>query len=225
MRLSRLPAALAATLVLALAHASCGGSDSPAAPGDDDDDDDPPVVTTGSLQASVTADGNPRGGVSIRLVTAATGQTLRTQSTSTAGTTLFTELAAAAYDVQITVPSGFALATGESLSKRLTVTANNQTNTSFALVTSSSSNTQVINIQGFTFAPADVTIARGTTVQWVNPSSTLHTVTPQGHSEWSSATLATANSTFSHTFNTAGVYNYFCQPHQGAGMIGVIRVQ
>ena len=213
-------------LLVALALAACGGGGSPADPGDDDDDDDNPTVTTGSIQAAVTADGAARGGVSVRLLEAATGQTRATQATGSSGTTVFSNLPAASYDVQVTPPTGFALATGESGSKRVTVSANNQSTVSFALAsTGGGGNVRVINIAGLSFSPADVTVARGTTVRWENPSSLLHTVTPDGHTEWQSATLATAGSSFSHTFNTAGVYTYYCEPHQGSGMTGVIRVQ
>jgi plastocyanin len=30
---------------------------------------------------------------------------------------------------------------------------------------------------------------------------------------------------YSHTFTTAGTYNYFCRPHCGAGMTATITVQ
>ena len=213
-------------LLTALLMAACGGGDNPAEPEPDDDgDENPPAATTGSIQALVTADGAPRAGVTVRLVAAATGQTQGTQSTGTTGSALFGNLPVASYDVQVTPPTGFELATGETASKRLTVTAGVQRSVSFALATAGGGTLRVITIQGLSFSPADVTIAVGTTVRWENPTDMLHTVTPQGHNQWQSATLSAPGTSFSHTFNTPGEYAYFCQPHQSSGMTGIIRVQ
>ncbi len=52
----------------------------------------------------------------------------------------------------------------------------------------------------------------------------LHTVTPQGHTEWSAANLSSNGSTFVHTFDTPGTYAYYCQPHLGQGMTGTVTV-
>ena len=49
-------------------------------------------------------------------------------------------------------------------------------------------------------------------------------MTPDGHSEWTSATIADNGDTFIHTFDTPGTYQYFCQPHVGQGMTGTITV-
>lgn len=84
--------------------------------------------------------------------------------------------------------------------------------------------TRVIQIAGFAFSPADVTVTRGTTVRWVNGGGMLHTVTPDGHQQWTEAVLQDGQQ-FQHTFATAGTYAYYCDPHRGSGMTGVIRVQ
>ncbi len=78
---------------------------------------------------------------------------------------------------------------------------------------------------GLTFSPSTVTISPGTTVRWVNGTSLSHTVTPAGHSEWSRWATSSQNQTFEHTFGSAGTFAYFCEPHQAAGMSGVITVQ
>ena len=84
----------------------------------------------------------------------------------------------------------------------------------------------VINLtSGLQFSPSDVTISAGTTVRWVNQSSLTHTVTPDGHSEWTRWETTSSGQTFEHTFSTTGVFEYFCEPHVSQGMTGVIRVQ
>jgi len=83
---------------------------------------------------------------------------------------------------------------------------------------------RVVNIAGITFSPADLTVAVGTTVRWVNGTGAVHTVTPDGHTQWNDATLQ-AGGQFEHTFSTAGTFAYYCTPHRSLGMTGVIRVQ
>lgn len=81
-----------------------------------------------------------------------------------------------------------------------------------------------ITMGAITFNSDDVTIEPGQTVRWNNTSDRFHTVTPEGHSEWSSANVA-AGEDFEHTFDTEGEFEYFCQPHVDQGMTGVIRVE
>lgn len=77
------------------------------------------------------------------------------------------------------------------------------------------------------FAPSNLTIKVGDTVEWVWKEDT-HTVT-----EGTSCTPKTGgfNSgvqntgfTFSRTFSTAGTIDYFCTPHCAVGMTGKITV-
>ncbi|MEX0893215.1 MAG: plastocyanin/azurin family copper-binding protein [Gemmatimonadota bacterium] len=216
-----IPTHHAPTLILAaaIALAGCGGGDSPT-----NNDDDP----TGSIQASVTADAAARSGVTVRVLDVGATQPRATQTTSSAGTAVFGNLPVASYDVDITVPTGFTLASGQTASRRVTVTANNQAAVAFALVASGGGGgggDQIINIQGLAFSPSDVTISAGTRVTWRNPDNTFHTVTPDGHTAWVEANLPSAGSSFSHTFNETGTFAYYCSPHRGAGMTGIIRVQ
>ncbi|MFC4549292.1 MULTISPECIES: plastocyanin/azurin family copper-binding protein [Halorussus] len=82
------------------------------------------------------------------------------------------------------------------------------------------------------FEPADVTIAPGTTVKWVWESDN-HNVVPSSVPDGASwegtpgAPSKTYNTgyTYTHTFQTTGTYEYFCQPHKTAGMTGTITVQ
>ena len=67
------------------------------------------------------------------------------------------------------------------------------------------------------FIPADVTINVGGTVTWSNDDTAAHTVTsgtaaggPDGNFD---SSLFMAGDTFSHTFDEAGEYDYFCMVH------------
>jgi plastocyanin len=82
------------------------------------------------------------------------------------------------------------------------------------------------------FEPAEITIAPGTTIKWVWESDN-HNVVPESQPEgadWQGTegapdkTYDTGHE-YSHTFETEGEYEYFCQPHKTAGMVGTITVQ
>ena len=88
--------------------------------------------------------------------------------------------------------------------------------------TSGPSTSSSVAIQDFAFSPASITVKKGTTVTWTNKDSTTHTVTStSGPSSFDSGDLATGKS-FSHTFDTAGTYNYKCSIHPN--MTGTVTV-
>ena len=66
-------------------------------------------------------------------------------------------------------------------------------------------------IDNFTFAPAKVEVAAGTTVTWVNHDDMPHTVVSPDK-VFRSPTLDT-NEKFSYQFAKAGTYAYFCSLH------------
>ncbi len=82
-----------------------------------------------------------------------------------------------------------------------------------------------------------VRIEAGDTVIWELQSSG-HTATayhpdtnnvfpsriPDGAVPFDSPLLFTKGDTYEHTFVTEGVYNYYCRPHEGQGMVGIIVV-
>ncbi len=87
--------------------------------------------------------------------------------------------------------------------------------------------THTVNQVGFTFVPANLTIAPGDTVQWVWANG-IHTVT-SGPPTCVADGLFTmpfdaGNPTPSQLFPTAGVVPYFCIPHCGLNMVGTINV-
>lgn len=77
-----------------------------------------------------------------------------------------------------------------------------------------------VTIDNFTFAPAELTVKVGTTVNWTNHDDIPHTVVSAG--KFRSKTLDTDDS-FSFTFTAAGDYKYFCSLHPH--MTGTIKVE
>ena len=93
------------------------------------------------------------------------------------------------------------------------------------------------------FQPATITVARGTTVPWVNTGLAPHTVTddpskaakasdaalPSGAQAWDSGQVnggvLNGGQSFSRTFDTPGGYAYFCIPHESLGIVGYITVE
>lgn len=86
--------------------------------------------------------------------------------------------------------------------------------------------TVVVNLTGnLSFDPPQVRIARGATIRWVNQVNLFHTITPDGHSEWTRQEMNDAGDAFEHAFNRSGTFRYFCEPHRAFGMIGTITVE
>ena len=81
-----------------------------------------------------------------------------------------------------------------------------------------------VKLSNFAFAPREVTISAGSTVEWLDETG-RHTVEADDGS-FRSATLASGDS-FEHTFSQPGVFPYHCGLHGAAGgkdMAGVIKV-
>ncbi|WP_435128665.1 plastocyanin/azurin family copper-binding protein [Halobaculum sp. D14] len=97
------------------------------------------------------------------------------------------------------------------------------------------------------FMPYKVSVSVGDTVVWKNTSTRAHSVTAYGdgipddaeyfatggfdteqaaRDAWDGKRGAiTTGQTYSHTFEVAGTYQYFCIPHEQAGMQGVVVVE
>ncbi len=76
------------------------------------------------------------------------------------------------------------------------------------------------------YSPAKITINAGDTVHWMNVDSAAHTVTAGTSAdvqiEVFDSSLLMADGTWSHEFNDAGIYDYFCMVHPW--MIGTVTV-
>src|SRR4051794_737004 len=93
---------------------------------------------------------------------------------------------------------------------------------SFALSASSWGATATVDISNFLFVPTPRTINVGDAVRWTNNDGVPHTTTSTGAETWDSGSLSQGG-TFSHTFPTAGTFDYFCGIHPE--MHGTIIVQ
>lgn len=99
------------------------------------------------------------------------------------------------------------------------------------------STTTVKMTDALKFDPATISIKVGDTVHWDNAASISHSSTddpskaatasdaklPSGAQPWDSG-LLNPGETFDHQFTVAGQYDYFCIPHESAGMLGHITV-
>jgi len=83
------------------------------------------------------------------------------------------------------------------------------------------------------FVPAKISICKGDTVVWTNNKGGPHNVVfdedgiPGGVSQEKismDSQLGDEGDTFKMTFDTAGNYDYYCEPHRGAGMNAVLIV-
>lgn len=74
------------------------------------------------------------------------------------------------------------------------------------------SQTNTVEIANFAFSPAELTIKTGDSVTWTNKDSAQHKIASDAGSEINSDSLSTGQ-TYSHTFNTAGTFDYHCLIH------------
>jgi amicyanin len=68
-----------------------------------------------------------------------------------------------------------------------------------------------VRIDNFTFSSAEMTIAPGTTITWINGDDIPHTVVATNKA-FRSKVMDTEQQ-FSFTFKDAGTYEYFCSLH------------
>lgn len=200
--------------------ASCGSGTDPDTNGGNNGG-----TETGSILATVTADGSGLSGVTLELFAGGGATVLETATTSSTGEATFTALDVGAYDVEVTVPATYQLAGGSAARQSVNVTASQQSTVSFALETETGGNVVEVTLTNYAFTPGDLTIEPGTTVRWVNQTSVFHTITPDGHTEWTEGSVSEMGETFTHTFETEGTFPYYCSPHRSLGMTGSVTVE
>ena len=69
-----------------------------------------------------------------------------------------------------------------------------------------------VKIDNFSFGPATITVAAGSTVTWTNHDDVPHVVTSDDNKMFKSKALDT-DDRFSFTFTKPGTYNYYCAIH------------
>lgn len=80
-----------------------------------------------------------------------------------------------------------------------------------------------ITISHYSFQPGALTVAKGSTVTWINKDDDVHTIkSTDGPEAFSSPALDNGNQ-FGFTFQRAGTYHYICSVHPF--MHGVIVVR
>ncbi len=87
-----------------------------------------------------------------------------------------------------------------------------------------------VNAMGFLFTPADITIQIGETVRWENTGGNHNVnggldVYPNNPEGIFSGAPAAAPWTWDYTFTLPGVYDYHCDLHLGANMVGTVTVE
>ena len=76
------------------------------------------------------------------------------------------------------------------------------------------------------FEPSTVTISAGDSVKFVNNKLAPHNAVFEGHEELSHPDLAFApGESWEKTFSSSGSYDFYCEPHRGAGMVGKVVVK
>ncbi len=78
----------------------------------------------------------------------------------------------------------------------------------------------MVEIKNLAFNPANITIAKGTSVTWKQSDSASHTVTsvlgkyePTHQVKVLDSPLLSKGQTYSYTFNEPGTFEYFCMIH------------
>jgi len=87
------------------------------------------------------------------------------------------------------------------------------------------------------FDPIGLLIRPGQRVRWVNDGNNVHTTTayhpdnanhplriPASAMPWDSGYLVRPGDHFETVLNVEGIYDYYCAPHEAAGMVGRIIV-
>jgi len=105
----------------------------------------------------------------------------------------------------------------------------------------------VVDMQVVAFEPKELTIEQGDTVAWNHAGGEPHNVVayekeiPDGATYWSSGGFESEDAavegwdngqgavqsgqSYVHTFETTGEHNYYCVPHEAAGMVGTVVVE
>lgn len=108
---------------------------------------------------------------------------------------------------------GVGVATAAVVVGLVTACSSGSTSSSMTMSTPmTGSGSSQVEIKNFTFEPMMLSIAVGTTVTWKFDDSAQHTVSADDKSFVSPA--LSNGQTYTHTFTTAGTFQYICSIHQ-----------
>lgn len=126
--------------------------------------------------------------------------------------------------VLVLVASGLFLFTRDSEKKTESAGADSQANTTGQEQTNETvAEDNVVVIKNHAYAPAKITVKKGTTVTWTNQDITEHDVTPDNPTaDFKQSSMLGRGDSYSVTFNETGTFTYFCSPHPF--MTGVVEV-
>lgn len=80
-----------------------------------------------------------------------------------------------------------------------------------------------VEISGFAFVPAQLTIKKGQSVIFTNKDSTPHTVSPDKGAVFADSGRLLKNESKTITFDTSGKQQYFCQIHPSMKGTVIVR--
>jgi len=105
----------------------------------------------------------------------------------------------------------------------------------------------VVDMNAVAYDPADLTVSAGDTVAWTHTAGEPHSVSayqdgiPDGATYWASGGFDSeeaarsgwesgqgavqSGQSYVRTFETTGTHEYFCIPHEAAGMVGTVTVE
>ena len=70
-----------------------------------------------------------------------------------------------------------------------------------------------VTIDNFSFTPATITVAAGSTVRWTNRDDIPHTVVSDDNGATFKSKALDTDDNFAFTFSKPGTYSYFCSLH------------
>ncbi|PSQ59287.1 hypothetical protein BRD18_03850 [Halobacteriales archaeon SW_7_71_33] len=86
----------------------------------------------------------------------------------------------------------------------------------------------VVSLQGIAFDPRRVSVEPGEAVEWTSEESAAHDVTADQFSDqaesWEFTASLSEGDTARYTFESAGVYEYYCTIHGETSMCGAVLV-
>jgi hypothetical protein len=140
------------------------------------------------------------------------------------GAVRFEELDEGAWEIDVSPPRYFEIRAADPASRALELSARDTVRFDAFLAPIVDPGTRLIRVRDEVFDPARAFVLPGTWVLWVNQSSQRHSLTPDGHAEWSAAVLGAPGETFGAVMNNPGVYELFSEFGPDSGMRGVVEV-